>query len=278
MAVDTVFSLNETQFQQVLAALNAQQGWWPVVSVFVSALLAMIVGIIVGIFLDKLRRRKEKENATRGKQEHEIQLINSVISRIVFNIERLLHIASQNIIPHYKDSHIVYAKVQDARENNDRLDKIMRSLYKYPALFMTCPKMCLIQCDFSSELPFIIERDPELVKHSGWLIAGAFEIEDATAWRNRNIEGATNVANFREGAHNLYSFQSAVQMQASIANTECVVSSQLFEVLIRLGRGLKKINDSYIIPAKKSKFTPPTTLSEIMTELKKISDKIPLPS
>jgi len=91
MAADTIFSLNEAQFHQIRAALNGQQGWWPVVSVFVSALLAMVVGIIVGILLDSFRSRKEKANATQERQKHEIHQINAVISRIVFNIERLLH-------------------------------------------------------------------------------------------------------------------------------------------------------------------------------------------
>jgi hypothetical protein len=144
---------------------------------------------------------------------------------------------------------------------------------------MTCLDMYLIEYDFAKELPFVIERDAEMVKHSGWLVAGVREIRDVTSRRDRNIEDAMSVTGLREGARNLYSFKSVIRMQASIANTECVVTSQLFEVLIRLARSLVAINDGYKIPAKKSRFTLlPDTLSETMRELKEISDKIPIRS
>jgi hypothetical protein len=63
---------------------------------------------------------------------------------------------------------------------------------------------------------------------------------------------------------------------SSISNTECVVSSQLFEVLLRLVKALEGINDSYKIGAKKSKITPPAALQETMGELKRVSETIPI--
>jgi hypothetical protein len=76
---DSVLSLSEPQLQKILAAISTQQPqWWPVVSVFVSALLAMIVGI----FLDRFRARRDRIKAIREKQEHEIQQINAVVSGI----------------------------------------------------------------------------------------------------------------------------------------------------------------------------------------------------
>jgi hypothetical protein len=149
----------------------------------------------------------------------------------------------------------VYGRLQEAQGNNNLINQIIRSQPQYPSLFTTCPQMSLIQCEFSVELPFVIERDPEMVKHSGWLVAGVREIEEVTGQRNRNIESAANVINFREGAENLYSFQSAIQLQTRISNTECIVALQLFEVLIRLGGGLEKVNEGYSISAKKSRFT-----------------------
>jgi len=263
---DTIFSLSETQFQKILAAINArQQGWWPVASVFVSALLAMIIGIV----LERFRGWRDRIKTVREKQEHEIQQINVVISGLVFNIELLLHVALQNILPHYRDAHAIAKRVDDAGEDDERIHQIIVSLNRYPSLFMTCPTMYLIECDFAKELPFVIERDPEMVKHSGWLVTGVREIKDATARRNRNIEDATSVPAHREGAQNLYSFKSVIRMQASIANTECIVAAQLFEVLIRLARSLVKINDGYTIPAKKSKFTLPDAFQETMRDSKK---------
>ena len=122
----------------------------------------------------------------------------------------------------------------------------------------------------------MIERDAELVKHSGWLVSSVREIKDVTARRNRNIEDAFSLAGLQDGAHNLSSFRLALRTQASIANTECVLATQLFDVLLRLANGLVTIKQNYKISAKKSQFTLPDELAETMKELKDISEKTPI--
>jgi hypothetical protein len=275
MTDNPVVSLNDAQFQKILASISAQQLlWWPVASVFVSALLAMLVGIL----LDRFRAWRDRKRAVRERQEHEVQQINAVISGLTFDIERLLHIASQNILPHYRDSHAMYEKIMTDFENDNHILQVIKSQGKYPALFMTCPDMYLIEYDFARELPFVIERDPELVKHSGWLVAGVREIRDVTARRNKNIEDAFSLAGLEGGTQNLSSFRMVLRAQASISNTECVVAVQLFDVLLKLANGLVTINQNYKISAKKSRFTLPSTLADTMKELKDISRKIPFVS
>jgi hypothetical protein len=263
---DTIFSLNDAQFQKLLAA---QRGWWPVASIFVSAFLAMMAGITV----ERLRAWFERRKAAREGQQREIQQINAVISGLAFDIELLLHNASQNIIPHYRDTQAVAAEVDRDIENDEHIRKMVRSLRKYPCLFLTFPETYLIEYDFSKELPFIIERDAEIVKHSGWLVNGVRELKDITARRNRCIEGALRIPD-GQGGTNLEQFRMVLRSLRSIANTECVVSSQLFDVLMRLVNALEKINDGYKIEGKKSKLTVPKALQETMGELKKISDTI----
>lgn len=133
-----------------------------------------------------------------------------------------------------------------------------------------------MEYDFSKELPFIIEKDAEIVAHSGWLISGVREIQDVTSRRNRHIEQAMSVTIYQGGAQNLQNFMSIVRTQANFATTECIVASQLFEILIRLSSTLEKINDDYKISAKKSKLTFPNSLMETMAELKGISEKVPI--
>jgi hypothetical protein len=41
---------------------------------------------------------------------------------------------------------------------------------------MTCPEMRFVEWDFFRELPFLIEKDPELLKQAGWLLRLAREI------------------------------------------------------------------------------------------------------
>lgn len=212
------------------------------------------------------------------KREHEIQQINAVISGLTFDIERLLHIASQNIIPHYRDAQAVYSQLMADFWNDEHARAVVESLPQYSALFMTCPELSLIEYDFAKELPFVIERDSEMVKHSGWLIGGAREIKDVTARRNRNIEDAFNLTGVRDGGGNLNSLRVAVHTQLSIAKTECVVAEQLFRVLIRLAKGLVAINQNYKIRVKKSQFILPEALNQTINELKEITDKIPIRS
>lgn len=263
---DIIFALNETQFQKIL---GAQHNWWPVASVFVSALLAMIVGIA----LERLRSWFDRRKATFEKQEHEIQQINAVISGLTFDLELLLHIASQNILPHYKDSQTIKGNLND---NLESIAQLITALPKYPSLFMTCPEIYLLEYDFAKELPFVIEKDAELVKHSGWLVNGVREIKDVTSRRNRHIESAMAAIDYQVGVQNLQNFVSIVRTQASLATTECIVASQLFQVLLRLIRTLEKINDDYKISAKKSKVKTPDALTATMDELKAISEKVPI--
>jgi hypothetical protein len=273
MADNPVLSLNEAQLQKILASISTQRHqWWPVASVFVSALLAMLVGIL----LDRFRAWRDRIKAIRERQEDEIRQINAVISGLTFDLERLLHISAQNILPHYRDAQAIHTQMMIDFENDDHIRQVIKSQYKYPAVFMTCPDMYLIEYDFAKELPFVIERDPELVKHSGWLIASVREIKDVTARRNHNIEDAFSLSGLQDGAHNLANFRLALRTQASIANTECVVATQLFEVLLRLANGLVTINQNYKLSAKKSRFTPPDALAATMKELKDISEKTPI--
>jgi hypothetical protein len=68
---------------------------------------------------------------------------------------------------------------------------------------MTFPETYLVEYDSSKELPFVIERDPEVVKHSGWLVNGVREIKDVTSRRNRFVETAMAQDRPDERAQNL---------------------------------------------------------------------------
>jgi hypothetical protein len=143
---DTIFSLNEAQFQKILAA---HQDWWPVASVFVSAFLAMMTGIAV----ERLRAWFERRKTTRERREHEVQQINAVISGLAFNLELLLHNTSQNILPHYQNTRHIAGEI-DKDDSDRHVLEIIKSLGKYRYIFMTFPETYLVEYDFSKELPF----------------------------------------------------------------------------------------------------------------------------
>ncbi|MGH9805705.1 MAG: hypothetical protein ACRD9W_00315 [Terriglobia bacterium] len=129
--------------------------------------MSSLLGMIVGLLLDRFRAWHDRPRAIREKQEREIQQSNAVISGLTFNIEILFHIASQNILPHYRDAQAIHKQMMADFENDGHIRQLIKSQYEYPAVFKTCPDMYLIEYDFGKELPFVIEREPELVKHSG---------------------------------------------------------------------------------------------------------------
>jgi hypothetical protein len=101
-------------------------------------------------------------------------------------------------------------------EDDDHIHNVARSLSKYPFLFYTFPDVYLIEYDFSERLPFIIEKDAEIVKHSGWLVNGLRELKSITEQRNRCIDSSLRVIDSRSAA-NLEQFRSVVRMRRSIS-------------------------------------------------------------
>jgi hypothetical protein len=248
--------------------LNAAQ-WIQVASVFLSALLAMIVGILLDLF----KRHRDDMKAAQEEQYREVQQINGVIASIGFNVETLLHLVMQNILPHQRQSHAAYNALLSLRGDDERIKRFAISLHQYPALMMTCPDMHFIECDFWKELPFIIEKDSELVKQSGWLISHVREIQNVTTQRNK-IDAARELASKQGGALSYYVLDSVLQVQASVSNAECVTALEFFRTLLTMAKNLELINSKYKIQGKKSRLIPPPPLQDAMKELTTISQQV----
>jgi hypothetical protein len=149
-----------------MSTLTAQE-WLQIISVFLAAFLAMCTDIALEFF----KNWRASVKALCEKQNRELQQINGVIAGIAFNIETLLHLVMQNILPHYRQSHAAYKALYAVPpDDGESMARFAISLHQYPALMMTCPELHFIECDFWKEIPFIIEKDPELIKQSGWLI------------------------------------------------------------------------------------------------------------
>lgn len=258
---------NDAQIPLVLGLTLAQ--WIQVASVFLSAFLAMVVGIL----LDVWKSHREELKGTREKQEKELRQINVVMAGIGFNVETLLHVVAQNIVPHYKASHAAYTAFLEAARASE-LGPFAAALSDYKCLIMTCPGLHFMECDFWRELPFIAEREPELLKQTGWLTAFARELENATSQRNRLIEAAMSLLQQQAGALNDPLLHNVLQQQASISNTECIAAYQLFDVLRKMARHLEKLSATYTVPGKKSKLIAPSALDDTINELAQIVSQI----
>jgi hypothetical protein len=263
-------SVSETQLERILSAINTSHpgGWWqwvPVASVFVSALLAMLVGIGLESFKTWWSAKRSEEE----RQRKEIAAINVAISGITYNIETLLHATGQHILPHYEESHKAYTALCEAGEDAQKFAQLLKLLPTYRALVTICPQIYFVEWNFLSELSFIVEKDPELLKKSGWLTSFARALHAATRNRNDIILSARD-ATLRQGGMKRDEFRSTLQLQTSIADAECLNASQLFDILIDIERRLESINETYKIKARKSRITLPNELNTNLEQLHKI--------
>ena len=129
--------------------------------------------------------------------------------------------------------------------------------------------MHLIEWDFFKEMPFVVEKDPELLKQTGWLISQSRTIAAAIQNRNRNIISAMQTTN-QQGGLKTQELRSILHLQTSIAAAECLTSIQLLELFLSIETKLEAINDTYKIDARKSKLTATKPLEDAMNELREI--------
>lgn len=240
--------------------------WVQVASVFLAAFLAMCTGIALELF--KSRRSNVKEH--KDKQRREVAQIKVAITGIAFNIESMLHAVFQNLLPHHEQSHLAYKELQTTKGDGDRTSQFAISLRKYPALIMTCPEMRFVEWDFFKELPFLVEKDPELLKQAGWLLRRAREINKAISDRNNYIQAAINLTATQRGGLNFYQLDGILQRQSSISNAECVTALEFFSMLLDTAKRLEAISRTYRIPGAQTKLIPPEPLAEAMRKLAQI--------
>jgi hypothetical protein len=220
------------------------------------------------------RLQEEKEEAEQradiDRQKREITQINVAISGMGYNIETLLHATLQYILPHHTESHLAYTALDKASGDPQQLAQLVISISSYRALVTICPEMHLIEWDFFREMPFIVEKDPELLKQTGWLISQSRELATAIKNRNHHMIEARNIT-AQQGGLKTSQFQSILHLQATIADAECIIALQLFELFLDIEKRLEAINDTYKIEARESKLAAAKPLYDVMNKLREIA-------
>ena len=81
-----------------------------------------------------------------------------------------------------------------------------------------------------------------------------------------------------QGGLNFYQLDRNLQIQTSIADSECVTTLQLLEKLIETARSLENLNETYPIQSKKlvppKKLVLPEAAKEAMNKLREIAEPI----
>jgi len=203
------------------------------------------VGAALAVALTLLGERTEER---RKEQIKEVSQINVAISGVSYNIEILLHVVSDFIIPHHGESHIVFRALQEAQDDPQKLQQLASSFSapNYPALRKTCPELQFIEWDFFREVPFIIEKDPELLKNVGWVRGQSREINTTIKNHNAHLMDAMQMT-MRQGGLTTSQLPSILHFQTSVADAECLTALQLFEKLLDTQKRLEAINDTYTL-------------------------------
>ncbi len=264
-------ALNETQFQQLLASLDKLEPgagihWETVVPVFLSALLAMCVGIALEYYKGRHEHRKAEEKRSKG----ELLAINIATVAMSTNLELLIHFTFQNIIPHFEDSHGAYAAGQIVPDVNEKMGIFVRSVQgRYPRFMMTAPELNILEHDFLVHLPFAVAEAPELLQKGNWFVHLSRVLRKQLQDRNRQVEIASRDSlkgmRFNE-------VMSAIQFQDSIGIAECVTTLQLLEQTQIIAQILERVGRTYVKVGKAKMLIPPAALEDAIKRLRVISE------
>jgi hypothetical protein len=170
----------------------------------------------------KAEKEEAEQRAHIDRQTWEMTQINVAISGMGYNIETLLHFTLQYILRIIPKAISFYTALGKASGNPQQLAQLVMSISTYRALVTTCPEMHLIEWDFFRETPYIVEKDPELLKQTGWLISQSRELATALKNRNDHMINAMNITN-QQGGLKTSQFQSILHLQTTIADAECVI-------------------------------------------------------
>lgn len=253
--------------QKILTTLESLKSagvhWEQVIPVFLSAFFAMLIGISIELF----KSRREKSKAAKEQEKRELQQINVAVVSIGYNIEVLLHAVFQNIFPHREQSYEAYKELHATNGDGEKIKVFGLSLHKYPALMMTGPEMHFIESDYVEKMPFIIEKNAELLKQFAWLLRYSRLINNTIKDRNKFIEVA--IAASSKGGLSYYQLESIIHTQVSIADSECINALQFFESLQNIAKSLEELSNTYKVPGVSGKrLIPPPPLEDAIKKLR----------
>lgn len=265
--------LDSAQFDALLKAVQAIKSdsywhWQSAVPIFISSFL----GLLTGICLDILRRRLDHRKTGDEKRKKELQQIKCALIGIGYNIQTLTHLAAQNLLPHHAQSENALTKLRQICNEREALSKFAQSLHEFPALMMTCPPLYFVEYDFLEKLPFLTEKDPNIVMDSARQIELSRRVRELASERNRHIELGRS-ATMPTGALSLPQLDTIIRTQDSLSLAECVACIDLLEAFQETARSLEKIISAYGTNGSGTKLIMPPAINEVILKLQSIREK-----
>jgi len=256
------FLLNPEQFHQLINSLKSDApSFWPSWPIFWGA----FSGVCSGIVLDLMRRGIDKRKAQRERDEKEVQLINIVLIGIGHNVTLLITACFQHLLPHFDDSHAARAELEKRKGNSELLAEFAQTINSYRGMRTTCPKFRFIEKNLLEDIPFIIQKDPDI------LLTFARTSSDydffAAAVQNRNQHILETAKAAASGQVNLFQMEAALDLQISISHAECIYAHQLLTGNLEIAQKLEAISAGYKVKIQKKRLVVPPALSEAIQQL-----------
>jgi hypothetical protein len=216
---------------------------WQTLFAGLIALLAAVIAVILTL-------TAESRKAYRERQEKELTQLNGAATAMGYNIEALLHIVEQQILPHYEQSHAALVAMHTTENNTAQLRVFVETIdSQFTAMMTRCPEPYFIYLEFFKDIPFVVAKDSELLKRSGWMMFYAQALKELISEQNRRIEIAERVSldfkNLEEQIRVQANLDEQIRIQANIAQSEIINSLMLFEQFIAICEKLEKLTKSY---------------------------------
>jgi hypothetical protein len=226
--------LNDFEAQQV----TEQQFFVAAVPVFLAAVLR----VAVGLFTDWLKTRSENRKVSRERQEKELTQLNGAATVVAYNIEALLHTVMQLVLPHREQSHAAAAALRAVENNATQLRAFSKSMHsEFKDMMTRCPEPYLVELEFFKEFSFVLAKDPELLKRSGWMASYTRALKEILSERNKRIDMNASTMNASTAKDlDFETLEELIRVQAQIGDTEVVNSLMLFEQFLAIRKSLRK--------------------------------------
>ena len=265
--------VDDSQFDVLLKAVAALKTdsvwhWQSAIPIFLSSFL----GLLTGIFLDMIRRRMDRHKASDEKNKQELQQIKCALTGIGYNIQTLIHLAAQNLLPHHAQSERAHIEFRHIGDDRQKMAEFVQNLRKYPALFMTCPPLYFVELDFLDKLPFLTEMDSNIVMESARQIELSRRADALATERNRLIDLARS-ATMQTGMIGFPQLDVIIQSLESLAVCECVTCLEALEAFQIAAKSLQKTIELYRVSGKPTRLIIPCAIEDIISQLRIIRDK-----
>lgn len=196
-----------------------------------AGVIALIAAFITVIFTLTVESRK----AYRDRQEKELTQLNGVATAMGYNIEALLHIVMQQILPHCEQSHAAFAALHASENNATALRSFFEKMHSdFPAMMTRCPEPYFIDLEFFKNVPFVVAKDPELLKRAGWMVGYTRALKALISEQNKQLDMAASAS------LDFHVLEEQIRVQTNIADGEVINSLMLLSNLWFYAKSLRK--------------------------------------